>query len=184
MDAYNGSLYLITGYDRTNCYENISFSSSDSSAALISFRFSWPFGDVARLGFSHSSLHDHEYKKGSSRAGHTLHNLTTFIRGFKIMLREDLVPGLREKVKVVNINKLKDLKKGSLLSPTNSSPALGSSLSSLRSQSTSASSSSQNRSNYSVSPSTSLTSWNSFSSDSESSVNQVSPSWILTFLKQ
>ena len=28
MDAYNGSLYLVTGYDRASCYENLSFASS------------------------------------------------------------------------------------------------------------------------------------------------------------
>ncbi|THU81872.1 hypothetical protein K435DRAFT_692690, partial [Dendrothele bispora CBS 962.96] len=39
MDAYNGSLYVITGYDRARCYENLSFKTS-SKAASLSARFS------------------------------------------------------------------------------------------------------------------------------------------------
>ncbi|KAF5372189.1 hypothetical protein D9758_005120 [Tetrapyrgos nigripes] len=78
MDANNGSLYLITGFDRTNCYENVAFQSS-SKASSFSFRFSCPVladSDLARLSLSYSSLPEHEHWKGASSQGHTLDNLS------------------------------------------------------------------------------------------------------------
>ncbi|KAK7451048.1 hypothetical protein VKT23_012723 [Stygiomarasmius scandens] len=105
MDAYNGSLYVITGYDRTCCYENLSFQSS-SQETSISFRFASPLlpnGDFGRLGFSCSSISDQELRRGASSPEHHLHNLSPFIRGFKIMLRQGL--RLKSTVKVVDVNK-------------------------------------------------------------------------------
>ncbi|KAF5372143.1 hypothetical protein D9758_005111 [Tetrapyrgos nigripes] len=91
MDADNGSLYVITGFDRTSCYENLSFNSSSINTS-ISFKFSCPLlpnGDFGSLSLSYSSLPEHEHWKRSSNPDHTLHNLSPFIRGFKIMIRRN-----------------------------------------------------------------------------------------------
>ncbi|KAF5360062.1 hypothetical protein D9758_007544 [Tetrapyrgos nigripes] len=91
IDAHNGSLYLITGFDRTNCYENVAFQSS-SKASSFSLRFSSPLlanGDFGRLSLSYSSLPEHEHWRGTSSPGHMLDNLSPFIRGFKIMIKQD-----------------------------------------------------------------------------------------------
>ncbi|THU95228.1 hypothetical protein K435DRAFT_756043 [Dendrothele bispora CBS 962.96] len=104
MDAYNGSLYVITGYDRASCYENLSFQSS-SKAASLSARFSFlPIGDIGKLGLSYSSVSSSEHRVGASSPDHTLNNLSPFIRGFKIMLRTGLTK-LKTPIKIVDITR-------------------------------------------------------------------------------
>ncbi|THU78354.1 hypothetical protein K435DRAFT_59286 [Dendrothele bispora CBS 962.96] len=123
MDTYNGSLYVITGYDRARCYENLSFKTS-SKAASLSARFSFlPTGDIGKLGFSYSSVSSSE-RRGAASLNHTLNNLSPFIRGFKIMLRTGLNAKLKGH-KVMNITETKASKditfRGSLPSQPNSS---------------------------------------------------------------
>ncbi|THV07046.1 hypothetical protein K435DRAFT_710344 [Dendrothele bispora CBS 962.96] len=106
MDAYNGSLYVITGYDRTNCYENLSFQSS-SKESSVSFRLVSPLlpnGNFGRLEVSYSSLTSQEHQRRASTPEHSLQNLSPFIRGFKIMLRQNLSL-LKPTVKVVDVAK-------------------------------------------------------------------------------
>jgi len=106
MDAHNGSLYLVTGHDKTNCYENIAFSNS-SKECSICLRFSSPLlanGDFGRLKLSYSSSDAHMPSMQASHPQHTLKNLSVFIRGFKIMIRRP--PWLwRPAVKVMDVTK-------------------------------------------------------------------------------
>ncbi|KAF5372059.1 hypothetical protein D9758_005115 [Tetrapyrgos nigripes] len=134
MDADNGSLYVITGFDRTSCYENLSFASSSRDTSL-SFRFSCPLlsnGDFGRLSLSYSSLPQHEHWRGGSNPGHTLHNLSPFVRGFKIMIRQSF--RYKPAIKILDLVKADPkalLYKGSI--PSLSSSGSTSPLSSLNS---------------------------------------------------
>jgi hypothetical protein len=88
MDAYNGSLYVVTGFDKTNSYENFSCKNSElSRESAISVRFSSPDGNLAKLSMSYnSSTMDSPARRGSI-ANNMLKNLSVFIRGFKVMIR-------------------------------------------------------------------------------------------------
>ncbi|THU93611.1 hypothetical protein K435DRAFT_725281 [Dendrothele bispora CBS 962.96] len=105
MDAYNGSLYVITGYDRASRYENLSFQSSSKTASLSARVSFLPIGgDIGKLGLSYGSVSSSEHRVGASSLNHTLNNLSPFIRGFKIMLQTGLTK-LKAPIKIVDIAK-------------------------------------------------------------------------------
>ncbi|KAF5337698.1 hypothetical protein D9758_017347 [Tetrapyrgos nigripes] len=115
MDARNGSLYVITGFDRTSCYQNLAFDSSSRNIS-ISFKFSCPplpNGDFGSLSFTSSSLPKHEHSPGGSNRGHSLPNLSPFIRGYKIMIRKNLTRYI--KPSTVKIMDLANADSGALL---------------------------------------------------------------------
>ncbi|KAF5347511.1 hypothetical protein D9758_014534 [Tetrapyrgos nigripes] len=96
LGAYNGCLYLITGYDRTSCYHNLAFSGSSFQSSLT-FKFSsalMPTGNVG-LSLSYSSVPSDHCWLGASQPTHTLNNLSPFIRGFKIMVKPSLLSSLK-----------------------------------------------------------------------------------------
>ncbi|KAF5347507.1 hypothetical protein D9758_014531 [Tetrapyrgos nigripes] len=96
LGAYNGCLYLITGYDRTSCYPNLAFSGSSFQSSLT-FKFSsalMPTGNVG-LSLSCSSVPSDHRWLGESPSTHTLNNLSPFIRGFKIMVKPSLLSSLK-----------------------------------------------------------------------------------------
>ncbi|KAF5366313.1 hypothetical protein D9758_005716 [Tetrapyrgos nigripes] len=87
IDVYNGDIYIITGYDKTHSYENMSFQ-HHSGEASISLRVASPIlanGDLGKLAMSFSSSTMHTPSTGASRPEHRLKNLSVFIRGYKIM---------------------------------------------------------------------------------------------------
>ncbi|KAF5342915.1 hypothetical protein D9758_015396 [Tetrapyrgos nigripes] len=104
LGAYNGSLYLVTGYDRTSCYQNLAFSGSSFQSSL-SFKFSSALLPTGNVGVSlcHSSLPSDQRWSGSSGPEHTLNNLSPFIRGFKVMIRPSLIPSLKLLVSVSDL---------------------------------------------------------------------------------
>jgi hypothetical protein len=187
IDAHNGSLYVITGFDRTDCYENVAFQST-SKVSSFSLKFSSPLlanGDFGRLSLSYSSVPEHEHWRGASSPGHMLDNLSPFIRGFKIMIRQ----GFRRKssVKLMDLTKADPkalIYRGPVPSPSGSSVSDCSSFRSPPSSSTSSSSgSSTSSSQHSGSQISSpgsvelspTTSYSSLAGDNDSFSDSLSP---------
>ncbi|THV06261.1 hypothetical protein K435DRAFT_773452 [Dendrothele bispora CBS 962.96] len=101
ISADNGSLYLITGCDKTRCYQNIAFSNA-SKEFSVSVQYSSPIAD-GRLAVSYSTSTEHMPSSRASGPGNTTENLSVFIRGFKIMLRRGPASLLKSAVKVMDV---------------------------------------------------------------------------------
>ncbi|KAK7460653.1 hypothetical protein VKT23_009369 [Stygiomarasmius scandens] len=128
MDAYNGCIYVITGYDKTHCYENLVFRHY-SNETSVSVRFSSPLlptGDFGRLALSYDSATTHTPLTGGSNPQHTHQNLSVFVRGFKVMLRRNRWPRPKSTIKLVDMKEAdpKDVTyKGALSLGPNLTPA-------------------------------------------------------------
>ncbi|THU76443.1 hypothetical protein K435DRAFT_787202 [Dendrothele bispora CBS 962.96] len=108
LEVDNGSLYVITGFDKTRCYETASFSNS-SKASAVSLRFTSPLlvdGNYGRLSLAYSSDLHIPVSSRASDPSHGLDNLSVFIRGFKTMMRKRSAGFRRSKgVKVIDVTK-------------------------------------------------------------------------------
>ncbi|KAF5365229.1 hypothetical protein D9758_005429 [Tetrapyrgos nigripes] len=104
LEAGCSSLYLLTGYDKSACWEAAEFShpSKDQS---FSIQFTAGLSNSGRLTLSHSSLLRSPVSSRCSDPSNNLNNQSVFIRGFKITLRQGLRDRLRgsTSVKVMNI---------------------------------------------------------------------------------
>ncbi|KAK7451068.1 hypothetical protein VKT23_012743 [Stygiomarasmius scandens] len=188
IDADNGSLYLVTGYDKTHCYENVSFSNSARDCS-VSLRFSSPIlvnGNFGRLALSCSTSNTHAPSSRASNPENTLNNLSVFIRGFKIMIRRGPSSRFKRSAgKVMDVTKV-DPKSVMYRGPSTSGLGTASSSTNLASASSSSSNSSKSNrdeaSQLSLSPALSsrqsdVTSSDShwLESDSESEFSSFSP---------
>ncbi|KAF9255594.1 hypothetical protein L218DRAFT_937495 [Marasmius fiardii PR-910] len=84
MEIGNGSIYFITGYDKTDCWENAVFSSSvkERSCELV-VNTGGVVGVGGRINMSDSSMHA-SFSKRRSPPGNPYQNQALFIRGFRI----------------------------------------------------------------------------------------------------
>ncbi|KIK62852.1 hypothetical protein GYMLUDRAFT_223412 [Collybiopsis luxurians FD-317 M1] len=105
LEAENGSLYLITGYDKTCTWEAAAFLHSEQKQ-IISLKFTTGGLGDGKLCMTHSST-VHSSVPNRSHLDSEAHNQAVFIRGFKICLRQGAKARLLGKaVKVSNIKKL------------------------------------------------------------------------------
>lgn len=101
MVSEAGSLYLITGYDKTTAWEAAAFS-DPSQEHNVSIKFTaGPFGD-GKLRMTRSAGTQSDVSSRSSNPFNTANNQAVFIRGFKISLRQGWKSMLRGAVKVTN----------------------------------------------------------------------------------
>ncbi|KIK66611.1 hypothetical protein GYMLUDRAFT_157344 [Collybiopsis luxurians FD-317 M1] len=101
LEAQNGSLYLITGYDKTCAWEVAAFSDPEQRR-IISLKFTANGLGDGRLHMTHSSVM-HSSLSRRSHLGSETQNQAVFIRGFKIRLRQWARAMFRGSVKVANI---------------------------------------------------------------------------------
>jgi len=110
LEADNGSLYVITGFDKTHSYETASFYNSSKSSA-VSLRFTSPLlvdGSYGRLSLGHSSDLQTPVSSRASDPSNRLKNLSVFVRGFKVMIRKRNTRFMRgSAVKVIDVTKAK-----------------------------------------------------------------------------
>ncbi|KAL0565317.1 SCF ubiquitin ligase complex subunit cdc4 [Marasmius crinis-equi] len=89
--ADNGEVYFITGYDKTNSWENAvvygSFTSGSCKLALTTAGL----GPEARLRLSHSTLQQCSFTSRCS-SDESLHNQSLFVRGFRVSVRQGRWP--------------------------------------------------------------------------------------------
>ncbi|KAJ8073236.1 hypothetical protein PM082_020106 [Marasmius tenuissimus] len=103
-EADNGELYLITGFDKTNSWENaVIYNHSTAKSCSLAFT-SGGLGGDGRLRLSKTTSEgtslSHRYSSDE-----TLHNQSLFVRGFRISVRQGVRLRLGSKVKVVSIYK-------------------------------------------------------------------------------
>ncbi|KAK7453458.1 hypothetical protein VKT23_011731 [Stygiomarasmius scandens] len=105
--APNGSMLLVTGCDKTNCWHASAFSASASN--VIS---QYTMNPAADGGVDVSYLSQScPVTSRSSMAGHSSSNHTVFIRGWKIMLRRDNRSRSQWKTKLTNMPQQEDVDK-------------------------------------------------------------------------
>ncbi|KAK7040124.1 hypothetical protein VNI00_009930 [Paramarasmius palmivorus] len=99
-EAENGSIYLVTGFDKSDAWENVLFDStySTQSCSLI-----FNSGGIAdgRMRLSRSSIFQSSITSRCS-AHDAKTNQTLFIRGFRISLRQGPYSWLRGEIKVAS----------------------------------------------------------------------------------
>ncbi|KAK1235314.1 SCF ubiquitin ligase complex subunit cdc4 [Marasmius sp. AFHP31] len=89
-EADNGELYLITGFDKTNSWENaVVTNHSTSKSCQLAFT-TGGLGAEGRLRLSHSTSHESSIISRCS-SDEDFHNQSLFIRGFRIS--NELIPG-------------------------------------------------------------------------------------------
>ncbi|KAK7020747.1 hypothetical protein VNI00_017602 [Paramarasmius palmivorus] len=96
-DAENGSIYLVTGVDRSDAWENAVFDSSQSSQSC-SLLFE-SVGISGRMKLSQSSIYQSSVTHRASTTN-AQYNQALFIRGFRISLRSGLSVRVLGEVKV------------------------------------------------------------------------------------
>ncbi|KAK7030248.1 SCF ubiquitin ligase complex subunit cdc4 [Paramarasmius palmivorus] len=102
-DAENGSIYLVTGFDKSDSWENAVFDSSYSSQSC-SLVFESMGVATGRMKLSRSSILQSSVRHRCS-APNARHNQALFIRGFRISLRQGLSALVRGEVKVASTYK-------------------------------------------------------------------------------
>ncbi|KAK1221040.1 hypothetical protein PQX77_016158 [Marasmius sp. AFHP31] len=103
-EADNGELYLITGFDKTNSWENaVIYNNSATTSCSLAFT-TGGLGAEGRLWLSKTTSEgaslSHRYS-----ADETLHNQSLFVRGFRISVRQGVRFRLGSKIKVVSTYK-------------------------------------------------------------------------------
>ncbi|ESK87053.1 tkl tkl-ccin protein kinase [Moniliophthora roreri MCA 2997] len=99
-EAENGSLYLVTGFDKSNAWETALFDSSCSSRSCSLIFNSGGVGD-GRIRLSQSSIHQSSVRSRCS-SDDSRGNQALFIRGFRISVRQGPHAWLRGGVKVTS----------------------------------------------------------------------------------
>ncbi|KAL0057526.1 hypothetical protein AAF712_015829 [Marasmius tenuissimus] len=101
-EADNGELYLITGFDKTNAWENaVVYNHSTTKSCYLAFT-SGGLGADGRLKLSTSTSHESSLiSRCSSDEGS--HNQSLFIRGFRISVRQGIRAKFGSKVKVTSM---------------------------------------------------------------------------------
>ncbi|KAK7445097.1 SCF ubiquitin ligase complex subunit cdc4 [Stygiomarasmius scandens] len=110
IEVENGSLYFVTGFDKTTCWENAAFS-NPTRAASVSLKLTSGIGPGGRLQLSQSSNIVTPIARGRSPSQCEM-NQSVFIRGFKITLRTTAKYMFQSPVKVMDLSSgaLKGLK--------------------------------------------------------------------------
>ncbi|THU77399.1 hypothetical protein K435DRAFT_95149 [Dendrothele bispora CBS 962.96] len=110
IEVENGSLYFVTGFDKTNSWENAAFSNPTRDAS-VSLRLASGVGPGGRLQLSQSSNLVTPSVRGSSPAGCGM-NQSVFIRGFKITLSSTAWFRYKSPIKMMDLSSgaLKGLK--------------------------------------------------------------------------
>ncbi|KAF9255246.1 hypothetical protein L218DRAFT_358200 [Marasmius fiardii PR-910] len=87
MEVENGSIYFITGFDKTDCWDNATFNSDtkERSLELIVMTGGLAGGD-GRIRLSDSSIHA-SFSRRRSPPNNQYQNQALFIRGFRISIR-------------------------------------------------------------------------------------------------
>ncbi|KAK7030244.1 hypothetical protein VNI00_014261 [Paramarasmius palmivorus] len=108
-DAENGSIYLVTGVDKSDAWENAVFDSSQSSQSCSLLFESVGIGS-GRMKLSQSSVYQSSVTSRASVAS-AQDNQALFIRGFRISLRSGLSVRILGEVKVASTDKspMKDI---------------------------------------------------------------------------
>ncbi|KAK7024378.1 hypothetical protein VNI00_016319 [Paramarasmius palmivorus] len=108
-DAENGSIYLVTGVDKSDAWENAIFDSSQSSQSC-SLLFESVGIASGRMKLSQSSIYQSSVTSRAS-AANAQYNQALFIRGFRISLRSGLSVRILGEVKVASTDKspMKDI---------------------------------------------------------------------------
>ncbi|KAJ8079809.1 hypothetical protein PM082_016631 [Marasmius tenuissimus] len=100
-EADNGELYLITGFDKTNVWENaVVYNRSTTKSCQVAFT-TGGLGAEGRLKLSNSTTHEISLiSRCSSDEDHQ--NQSLFIRGFRISVRQGIRAKFASKVKVTS----------------------------------------------------------------------------------
>ncbi|KAK7030239.1 hypothetical protein VNI00_014256 [Paramarasmius palmivorus] len=108
-DAENGSIYLVTGFDKSDAWENAVFDSSQSSRSC-SLLFESVGIASGRMKLSQSSIYQSSVTSRASAAD-AQYNQALFIRGFRISLRSGLSVRILGEVKVASTDRspMKDI---------------------------------------------------------------------------
>ncbi|KAJ8079802.1 hypothetical protein PM082_016624 [Marasmius tenuissimus] len=100
-DAENGELYLITGFDKTNSYENaVVHSRATTKSCSLAFT-TGGLGAEGRLRLSKTTGHEALFTSRCS-SEETHQNQSLFVRGFRISVRQGILALLGSKVKVAS----------------------------------------------------------------------------------
>ncbi|KAF9260100.1 hypothetical protein L218DRAFT_619883 [Marasmius fiardii PR-910] len=90
MQVENGALYLVTGFDKTDCWENAVFSHNLKERVFeIIVNTGGLAGGDGRLHLSDSSLHE-AFSSRCSPANNVNHNQALFVRGYRISMHHKL----------------------------------------------------------------------------------------------
>ncbi|KAF9260142.1 hypothetical protein L218DRAFT_873130 [Marasmius fiardii PR-910] len=90
MQVENGALYLVTGFDKTNCWENAVFSHNLKERAFeIIVNTGGLAGGDGRFQLSDSSLRE-AFSSRCSPSNNVDHNQALFVRGFRISMHHKL----------------------------------------------------------------------------------------------
>ncbi|KAL0057084.1 hypothetical protein AAF712_016292 [Marasmius tenuissimus] len=100
-DTENGELYLITGFDKTNSYENaVVHSRATTKSCSLAFT-TGGLGAEGRLRLSKTTGHEALFTSRCS-SEETHQNQSLFVRGFRISVRQGILALLGSKVKVAS----------------------------------------------------------------------------------
>ncbi|KAJ8083652.1 hypothetical protein AAF712_005661 [Marasmius tenuissimus] len=100
-EAENGELYLITGFDKTNSYENaVVHRRSTTKSCSLAFT-TGGLGAETRLRLSKTMGHEAMFTSRCS-FNETHHNQSIFVRGFRISIRQGVLALLGSKIKVAS----------------------------------------------------------------------------------
>ncbi|KAK7445109.1 SCF ubiquitin ligase complex subunit cdc4 [Stygiomarasmius scandens] len=110
IEVENGSLYFVTGFDKTSSWENAAFS-NPTRAASVSLKVVSGIGPGGRIQASQSANLVTPITRGHSPPNCGM-NQSVFIRGFKITLRSTARYIFQSPIKVMDLSggALKDLK--------------------------------------------------------------------------
>ncbi|KAL0567363.1 hypothetical protein V5O48_014629 [Marasmius crinis-equi] len=106
MGVRNGGVYFVTGFDKTDCWENAVFSGTSRERMCELFVTTGGLASgEARFRLSDSSSH-HFFNSRCSPLGNSTQNQALFIRGYRIAMSHNLFEGLfgRLSVEVIDMD--------------------------------------------------------------------------------
>ncbi|KAL0063001.1 hypothetical protein AAF712_010132 [Marasmius tenuissimus] len=103
-EASNGELYLITGFDKSNSWENaVIYNRSNANSYTLAFTTAG-LGPEGRLKLSKTTSNGSSLSHRCS-SDETFHNQSLFIRGFRISVRQGVRARFGSRTKVVSTYK-------------------------------------------------------------------------------
>ncbi|KAL0063011.1 hypothetical protein AAF712_010142 [Marasmius tenuissimus] len=104
-EADNGELYLITGFDKSNSWENaVIYNHSATNSCTLAFTTGPGIGVEGRLRLSKTTSDKSSLSQRCS-SDETLHNQSLFVRGFRISVRQGMRARFGTRIKIISTYK-------------------------------------------------------------------------------